>query len=105
MFRRVLSAAVLVVLGAVLLIAAWPQLLGIQREAGVVQATTMRGLLTAVALLGVVLFVLVAAVGPTVRRFAGGAALLLLLSRASSWQCCRRAAPATWSSRRRSPAI
>ena len=79
MFRRVLSAAVLVVLGAVLLIAAWPQLLGIQREAGVVQATTMRGLLTAVALLGVVLFVLVAAVGPTVRRFAGGAALLLLL--------------------------
>jgi endonuclease/exonuclease/phosphatase (EEP) superfamily protein YafD len=79
MFRRVLSAAVVVVLGVVLLIAAWPQLLGIQREAGVVQATTMRGLLTAVALLGAVLFVLVAAAGRGVRRFAGAVALLLLL--------------------------
>ena len=79
MFRRVLSAVVLVAVGVVLLIAAWPQLLGIQREAGVVQATTMRGLLTAVALLGAVLFALVAVVGPTVRRFAGAIALLLVL--------------------------
>ena len=79
MFRRVLSAAVVVVLGAVLLIVAWPQLLGIQREAGVVQATTMRGLLTAVALLGAVLFLLIAAAGRRVRRFAGAVALLLLL--------------------------
>lgn len=79
MFRRVLSAAVLVALGAVLLIAAWPQLLGIQREAGVVQATTMRGLLVAVALLGVVLFTLIALVQARGRRFAGGVALLLLL--------------------------
>jgi endonuclease/exonuclease/phosphatase (EEP) superfamily protein YafD len=79
MFRRVLSAALLVVFGVALLIAAWPQLLGIQREAGVVQVTTMRGLLTAIALLGAVLFLLVAAVGRTVRRFAGAVALLLLL--------------------------
>ena len=79
MFRRFLSAAVIVVFGVVLLIAAWPQLLGIQREAGVVQATTMRGLLAAVALLGVVLFALVAVAGPRVRRFAGAMALLLLL--------------------------
>ncbi len=79
MFRRVLSALVLVLLGAVLVIAAWPQLLGIQREVIVVQATTMRGLLTAVALLGAVLFTLIALAWPSGRRFAGAVGLLLLL--------------------------
>jgi endonuclease/exonuclease/phosphatase (EEP) superfamily protein YafD len=79
MFRRVLSAAVIVVLGVALLLAAWPQLVGIQREAGVVQATTLRGMLAAVALLCVALFVLIAAVWVEVRRFAGAVALLLLL--------------------------
>lgn len=79
MFRRVLSAAVIVVIAALLLIAAWPQLLGIQRETGVVQVTTMRGLLTAVALLGVVLFTLIALASTEVRRFTGALALLLLL--------------------------
>jgi endonuclease/exonuclease/phosphatase (EEP) superfamily protein YafD len=79
MFRRVLSAAVIVLLGATLLLAAWPQLVGIQREAGVVQVTTMRGMLAAVALLCVALFVLVAVVWVEVRRFAGAVALLLLL--------------------------
>jgi endonuclease/exonuclease/phosphatase (EEP) superfamily protein YafD len=79
MFRRVLSAAVVLALAAVLLLAAWPQLLGIQREAGVVQATTMRGLLTAVALLGALLFALIAFASAGVRRFAGALAVLLLL--------------------------
>jgi endonuclease/exonuclease/phosphatase (EEP) superfamily protein YafD len=79
MFRRVLSALVLVLLGAALLVAAWPQLLGIQRETGVVQVTTMRGLLAAVAVLGAILFTLIALVWSGVRRFAGGVALLLLL--------------------------
>jgi endonuclease/exonuclease/phosphatase (EEP) superfamily protein YafD len=79
MFRRVLSAAVIIALGVVLLLAAWPQLVGIQREAGVVQATTMRGMLAAVALLGVALFALIAVVWVNVRQFAGVVALLLLL--------------------------
>lgn len=79
MFRRVLSAAVIVLLGAVLLLAAWPQLVGIQREAGVVQVTTMRGMLAAVAVLCAVLFTLVAALSVNLRRFAGAVALLLLL--------------------------
>jgi endonuclease/exonuclease/phosphatase (EEP) superfamily protein YafD len=79
MFRRVLSAAVIVLLGVVLLLAAWPQLVGIQRETGVVQATTLRGMLAAVALLCAVLFTLVALLGPSMRRFAGAVALLLLL--------------------------
>jgi endonuclease/exonuclease/phosphatase (EEP) superfamily protein YafD len=79
MFRRVLSAAVIVLLGAVLLLAAWPQLVGIQREAGVVQVTTLRGMLAAVAVLCAVLFTLVAALSVNLRRFAGAVALLLLL--------------------------
>ncbi|MGB3910853.1 MAG: endonuclease/exonuclease/phosphatase family protein [Pseudolysinimonas sp.] len=79
MFRRVLSAAVIVLLGAALLLAAWPQLVGIQREAGVVQVTTMRGMLAAVAVLCAVLFTLVAALSVNLRRFAGAVALLLLL--------------------------
>jgi endonuclease/exonuclease/phosphatase (EEP) superfamily protein YafD len=79
MIRRVLAAAVIVLLGVGLLLAAWPQLVGIQREAGVVQATTMRGMLAAVALLSVALFTLIAVVWVEVRRFAGAVALLLLL--------------------------
>jgi len=78
MFRRVLSAVVLVLLGALLLVAAWPQLLGIQREAVVVQVTTMRGLLAAVALLVVVLFTLIALLSTGLRRFAGAVALMML---------------------------
>lgn len=79
MFRRVLSAAVIVLLGVTLLLAAWPQLVGIQREAGVVQVTTMRGMLAAVALLCVALFALIAVAWVNMRRFAGAVALLLLL--------------------------
>jgi len=79
MFRRVLSALVLVVLGVALLLAVWPQLIGIQRQAGVVQATTMRGLLTAIGLLCVVLFGVIALISTNMRRFAGGVALLLLI--------------------------
>jgi endonuclease/exonuclease/phosphatase (EEP) superfamily protein YafD len=79
MFRRVLPAAVIVLLGAALLLAAWPQLVGIQREAGIVQVTTMRGMLAAVALLCVVLFTLIALLWVSARRFAGAVALLLLV--------------------------
>ena len=79
MIRRVLAAAVIVLLGVALLLAAWPQLVGIQREAGVVQATTMRGMLAAVAVLCAVLFTLVALAWADVRRFAGAVAVLLLL--------------------------
>lgn len=78
MFRRVLSALFLVAAGVVLLLAVWPQLLGIQREAGVVQLTTMRGLLTAVAILGVLLFAALALSSRALRGFAGALALLLL---------------------------
>jgi endonuclease/exonuclease/phosphatase (EEP) superfamily protein YafD len=78
MFRRVLTALFLVAVGVVLLLAVWPQLIGIQRETGVVQLTTMRGLLTAVAILAVVLFAVIALGSRTLRAFAGALALLLL---------------------------
>ncbi|MGV3713083.1 endonuclease/exonuclease/phosphatase family protein [Pseudolysinimonas sp.] len=78
MFRRVVSALIVLLVAALLLVAAWPQLLGIQRESGVVQVTTMRGLLTAVALLGFVLFGVIALISQTLRAFAGALAVLLL---------------------------
>lgn len=79
MFRRVLSAAVIVLLGVALLLAAWPQLIGIQREAGVVQLTTMRGMLAAIAVLCAVLFALIALLSVSLRQFAGAVALMLVL--------------------------
>lgn len=79
MFRRVLSALVIVALAATLLIVAWPQLLGIHREAGVVQVTSMRGLLAAVAVLGAALFLLIALASRAWRSFAGAVAALLFV--------------------------
>lgn len=79
MFRRVLTAVVLVVIGVGLLLAAWPQLLGIQREAGVVQATSMRGLLAGVAILVVVLLAIVALLSTRLRGFVGAVAVLVLV--------------------------
>lgn len=69
----------LVALAVVLLLAVWPQLLGIQRQPGVVQVTTMRGLLAAIGLLCVVLFGLIALTSKSLRPFAGAVALLLLV--------------------------
>ena len=79
MFRRVLTAVVLVVLGAVLLLVAWPQLVGLQRAAGVAQVTSLRGLLTAISLLVVVLFTIVALLSARLRGFAGALAVMMLL--------------------------
>lgn len=79
MFRRAVSAVLLLVLAVALLLAAWPQLLGLQRTVGVVQVTTLRGLLALIALAVVVLFALLAATSRRGRSFAGGVALLVLL--------------------------
>lgn len=79
MFRRVLAAAVILALGVALLLAAWPQLVGIQRAAGVVQVTSMRGMLTGVALLAAALFGIIALISTGLRRFAAAVTLLLVL--------------------------
>ena len=79
MFRRVLSAVVLLALGGALLVAAWPQLFGLQRLTGVAQRGDLRGLLAAIAVVVVVLFLLIALTSPRWRSFAGGVALLVLV--------------------------
>lgn len=79
MFRRVITALVLVVVGAVLLLVAWPQLVGLQRAAGVAQVASLRGLLTAIALLVVVLLTIVALLSSRLRSLAGALAVLVLV--------------------------
>lgn len=78
MFRRILAAAVLVVLAAALLLAAWPQLVGLERQAGVAQLVSLRGLAVLVAAALVILFTLFSLLSPRTRRFTGGIGVLLL---------------------------
>ncbi|HEY4225508.1 MAG TPA: endonuclease/exonuclease/phosphatase family protein [Pseudolysinimonas sp.] len=79
MTRRILAAAIVVIAAAALLIAAWPQLFGLERQAGVAQVVALRGLAALVAGVGVVAFLLIALISKRMRRLAGTLALLLLL--------------------------
>src|ERR1041384_7730806 len=78
MFRRILSAAILVLLAAVLLLALWPQLLGLERQAIVAQVVSLRGIAVLVAAGVVILFALFSLLNPETRRFSGGVAVVLL---------------------------
>ena len=78
MLRRILAAAILVLLALALLVVAWPQLFSLQRSPGVAQAVSLRGLAIAVAAVAVVALLLVVAIAPGIRRFAASAAVLLL---------------------------
>jgi endonuclease/exonuclease/phosphatase (EEP) superfamily protein YafD len=78
MLRRILAAAMLVILALALLVVAWPQLFSLQRSPGVAQAVSLRGLAIAVAAVAVVGLLLVIAISSRVRRFAASAAVLLL---------------------------
>ena len=79
MVRRVLAAAIIVIVGIVLLILAWPQLLGLQRTPGVAQVVSLRGLEIAIAAVIVVALGFVAVLAPPLRRFAASIAVLLLV--------------------------
>ena len=79
MIRRLLAAATVVLLAAVLLIAAWPQLFGLERQFGVAQVISLRGLAALVAGVGVVALLLVALISRRSRRLAATLALLLLV--------------------------
>ena len=79
MFRRILAAAVLVALAAVLVIAVWPQLLGLERTPIIAQLVSLRAAAVAFAAILVVAFTLVALVSERLRRFAASVALLLLV--------------------------
>ena len=78
MLRRILAAAVLVVLALALLVIAWPQLFGQQRTPGVAQLVSLRGIAIAVAGVGVVALGFVMVLSTRIRRFAASVAVLLL---------------------------
>ena len=79
MFRRILAAAVLVALAAVLVIAVWPQLLGLERTPIIAQLVSLRAAAVAFAAILVVTFTLVALASARLRRFSASVALLLLV--------------------------
>lgn len=79
MLRRVLAAAILVILGLTLLVAAWPQLLGLQRAPWVAQVVSMRGLEIAIAVAIALGLGFVAILAPPLRRFVASIAVLLLV--------------------------
>lgn len=79
MIRRVLAAAALVAAALGLLVAAWPQLFGLQQTAIVAQAVSLRGLAIACALLCVVALLLVALLSRAFRRFCASLGLVILV--------------------------
>lgn len=78
MIRRILAAVVTLALAALLLIACWPQLLGLERAIGVAQLVSLRGLAALVTLLVAVLLTLIALLSPLGRRFFAGLAVILV---------------------------
>ncbi len=78
MIGRLLAAAVTLALAALLLLACWPQLLGLEQVMGVAQLVSLRGMTTLVAVLAAVLLTLLALLSPRARRFFAGLAVLLL---------------------------
>lgn len=79
MARRILAAAITLALAAVLLLACWPQLFGLERAFGVAHVVALRGMAIAVGLLLAVLFALLALLSERGRRFLAGLAVLLLV--------------------------
>ena len=81
MFRRILAAAVLLALAAVLVIAVWPQLLGLERTPVIAQLVSLRAAAVALAAVLVVAFTLVALASapPAPLRRLGRAAAARLL--------------------------
>jgi endonuclease/exonuclease/phosphatase (EEP) superfamily protein YafD len=78
MIRRIFAAAAILLAAVALLIAAWPQLFGLERSLGAAQVVALRGTAALVAGVGVVACLLIALVSRRVRRFAATLALLLL---------------------------
>ena len=79
MFRRLFAAVLVVVVAAALLIGTWPQLFGLERTIYVVQFVSFRGLTAAIAVAGIVLLLILAALSRGIRRLAGALALVLVV--------------------------
>jgi endonuclease/exonuclease/phosphatase (EEP) superfamily protein YafD len=78
MFRRVLASVVLVVVAAILLVLAWPQLFGLQRAFGIAHVVSLRAAAGVVGVGLIVVVLLVALIGQAVRRFAASLGVLLV---------------------------
>ena len=79
MTRRFVAAAIVVIVAVALLIAVWPQLFGLQRQPGIAQVVSLRGLAAFVAGVGVIALLLIALISRRARRLAASVALLLLV--------------------------
>lgn len=79
MIRRILAAVVTLALAALLLVACWPQLLGLERVIGVAQLVSLRGLAAFITMLVAVLLTIIALLSPQGRRFFAGLAVLLFV--------------------------
>jgi len=75
---RILSAMIVLIVGAAALVLAWPTLFGLARAPLVAQVVALRGLGIAVALVIVVLFTLIALLSPRARRFCASIAMIML---------------------------
>lgn len=79
MLRRLLAAAFLVLLAAVLLVFAWPQLFGLEHTFVVAQAVSLRGAAVAASVVAIVIMGFVVVLAPAARRFAASIAVLLVV--------------------------
>lgn len=78
MIRRILAAVVILGVAAVLLVSAWPQLLGLQRTPLVAHAVSLRALASCVAVGLLLLVVVVATVGRGFRSMAASLSVMLI---------------------------
>lgn len=78
MFRRILAAAAVVLLAVTGLVAAWPQLLGLERVAIIAQVVSLRGLALVVAVLLAILFGVLALSSRRTRRLFGALTAVLV---------------------------
>lgn len=78
MFRRILAAAALVALALALLLAGWPQLLGLERQTVIAQLVSLRGVAVLVAAGLIILFGAISLTQDRSRRFTGSVVVLLL---------------------------
>ena len=79
MFRRLLAAALVLLVAGALLVIAWPQLFGLQHASFIAQAVSLRGLAAGVALVCAIVLTLLAMLSRTARRFASSLVVLLLV--------------------------
>ena len=79
MLARILAAAALLAIALAALVAAWPQLFGLQLVPGVAHAVSLRGLAIGIAVLVLVALLLVSLASRPARRFTASLALVLLV--------------------------